>query len=76
MSGATGFNVYRGILADLGVGAAACHSPDWATASLVDPDGPPPGGGFYYLIAGVRCGVEGPLGSDSLGGDRAVNTCP
>ena len=37
---------------------------------------PPPGGGWYYLVSGLACGAEGPVGADSLGGLRLVAACP
>lgn len=62
------YDVARGLLSDLGGMAnflwAECTEKRWAGTSWPDPDVPPAGDGFYYLVRGhARTCVIGPWGT-------------
>jgi len=76
------WNVYRGALP--GISATdygPCFLSGLTTPDFSDPENPPPGGGFLYLVTGVYTNpttllrVEGALGTDSAGRIRP-NTAP
>ena len=76
--GATGYRVYSGNRADLDVGlnGGACVT-TVATNSASFSDTPPVGEMSYYIVAGVRSGLEGSRGQDFAGTEREhSNVCP
>jgi subtilisin family serine protease len=75
---ATTYNVYRG---DLSLKSStyygSCFAPGLATPTFTDTSTPVPGGGFFYLVTGVKAGVEGMLGFRSDGTLRPnLSPCP
>jgi hypothetical protein len=86
-AGAGSFNEYRGVLALLL--SAGLYTQDPLTtpgalrncgltqASVTDGPDPLVGQGFFYLVSGNYGGVEGSLGTDSVGAPRPnANPCP
>jgi hypothetical protein len=67
-------SVVRGILSDLAAGTpGSCLASGLTQALHDDPELPPPGTGFYYLVAATNdCGT-GPLGPAGL---ARTGTCP
>ncbi|MEM7249019.1 MAG: hypothetical protein AAF533_27090 [Acidobacteriota bacterium] len=78
LSSSTSFHLYRGALGELAAGgSASCLVSDLTSPSAVDEELPSPSGGWYYLVAGVNEGGEGPVGTDSRGEARTVPAgCP
>jgi hypothetical protein len=77
-SGAAAFayNLYRGSLADLASGAyGVCLQSGVEQNSTLEPDLPPDGVGWSYLVTGVNPAGEGPLGQASSGAPR-TSTAP
>ena len=67
-AGADSYNVYRGPLSELGSGAyGECFAAGVTPTSIEDTQTPAPAAGFFYLVAGVNAGGEGPLGESSSG---------
>ncbi|MBI3450319.1 MAG: putative metal-binding motif-containing protein, partial [Acidobacteria bacterium] len=76
--GADSYRVYRGTRADLlaGHNGGFCFGTS-ATTLLQFTDNLPVGSGAFYLVAGVRGGVEGSRGVDDNGVEREhSNVCP
>ena len=69
--GADGYNLYRGVISDLQAGTTGgyCFASS-ATNSLQVSDPIPLGTITYYVLAGVRGGVEGSRGRDFYGTER------
>jgi len=86
VAGAANYNLYRGTFPDLVATASYNHivSPAGAGWCAVpdlfrdDPNDLITPGNFYYLVtAGAACGLEGPIGFDSEGRERAAGGgCP
>ena len=74
---ADSYDVSRGLLDELTMGYGSCIEPEWPALSYVDPDLPPSGNGFHYLVRGhdSGCGGGGPQGTDSTGTPRP-SPCP
>jgi subtilisin family serine protease len=72
------YNVYRGAIPGLSAtDYGACFLSGLPSPSFADSAAPPAGQAFFYLVAGVRGGVEGFLGTDSDGRIRPNNApCP
>ena len=74
---ANAYNVYRGTITGAFVNNHTCFelaSPDRAT---VDPETPPLGSAFYYLVSGVnQCAPEGGLGSNNPGAGQTPQPRP
>lgn len=75
-------DLLRGVLEDLpvsGVESEMCLLPDSPPTFVVDPDVPPLGGGFYYIVRGHNeCG-DGTFGFATSGEERVPegpNGCP
>src|SRR5262249_28770414 len=67
------FNLYRGdqvTLRSTGVYTQQALACGLARTDLDDPQTPPAGRGFFYLVARVSGGVEGSRGTDSAGRQR------
>jgi choice-of-anchor B domain-containing protein len=77
-SGADGYNVYRAALgAPELLPLADCYASSIQTDFVIDRDSPELGEGFSYLVVRTVSGVEGPLGEDSSGAPRTVDSvCP
>jgi hypothetical protein len=88
---ATGYDVVRGSLqiltafsGDFTAATQACSADDTSAASLLTPDSPPAGEGYWYLVRGVNCALAGTYDSadPSQVGVRdaeiqaAANACP
>ncbi|HEV8336613.1 MAG TPA: M36 family metallopeptidase [Candidatus Polarisedimenticolia bacterium] len=74
---ATVHDVVRGNLGELPVGGGSeiCVATGVAAGTASDPDDPPAGGGFWYLVrARNSCGT-GPYGADSHGSPRETGGC-
>jgi RHS repeat-associated protein len=72
-SGAEGYHLYRGMVSGLpsgNYGTCLLGSVQGATAS--DPDSPPVGAAFTYLVAGFDASGQGSLGTTSSGSPRSV----
>lgn len=70
------YNVYRGNLpGSLPLSYGVCLDPGLIVSAFTDPETPAPGHGFFYLVTGMRNGIEGSLGFDSQGQERP-NTSP
>ncbi|MEM7249020.1 MAG: hypothetical protein AAF533_27095 [Acidobacteriota bacterium] len=78
LSSSTSFNLHRGALGELAAGgSASCLLSELTIPSAVDAELPSPSEGWYYLVAGVNEGGEGPVGNDSQGSARATpGACP
>ncbi|UCF69606.1 MAG: thrombospondin type 3 repeat-containing protein [Acidobacteriota bacterium] len=75
-SQATTSNVYRGTLGPEFHGDSACDNADVSGDVSEQPEEPPLGEGFHYLVSGENeCGESG-LGSDSKGDPWAFEACP
>jgi len=74
---ADSYDISRGLLDELTTDYGICIEPEWPGLSWVDPDLPPSGNGFHYLVRGhdSGCGGGGPLGTDSTGTPR-TSPCP
>jgi subtilisin family serine protease len=72
------YNVYRGSIPGLGPTAyGACFQTGLPSPAFSDPTNPPGGHALFYLVTGVRAGVEGILGVDSDGRIEPNNSpCP
>jgi len=77
------YNLYRSLLSVLrstGVytPTGACLASALAQPNYSEPDAPPVGDGFYYLVSGENAaGMEGTLGFNSAGAERPnTNPCP
>lgn len=59
------YSLYRGVLAPDGSppSAPGCRAAGLLQNRTADPDGPPPGWAFYYLVAGANTCGEGPSGA-------------
>jgi hypothetical protein len=75
-------DLLRGIIGELPVSGAeseVCLLPDSPPTFVVDPDLPPPGQGFYYIVRGHNeCG-DGTFGFSTAGEERmpeGPNGCP
>lgn len=75
---ATTYNIYRGDLALVSpTYYGSCFATGLPTPIFTDPSIPVPGGGFFYLVTGVKDGVEGMLGFRSDGTPRPnLSACP
>lgn len=63
-----GYNVYRGTIPGLSATAyGSCFQQGLLSPEFSDPENPPDGQVFFYLVTGVHAGVEGILGTDSEG---------
>jgi aminopeptidase N len=71
------YDVSRGLLGELSAGYGACIEPELPALTYDDPDLPPSGDGFHYLVRGrdAGCGGGGPTGADSTGTPRP-SPCP
>ncbi|MEM7248435.1 MAG: hypothetical protein AAF533_24090 [Acidobacteriota bacterium] len=78
LSSSTSFNLHRGVLGELAAGgSASCLEFGLTSSSTVDAELPSVSEGWYYLVAGVNEGGEGPVGNDSRGDVRATpGACP
>lgn len=74
---ATGYGLYRGLIVPTAPFSydQTCLAPWLPGTEFSDPDTPPPGASFRYLVTGSNCFGEGPLGTDA-GGDARPNTSP
>ncbi|UCF67233.1 MAG: family 43 glycosylhydrolase [Acidobacteriota bacterium] len=76
------YDISRSSLAELAAGQyGPCLADDWPDTSLDDPETPPAGSGFGYLVRGIdlACGGGGTWGTDSSGTERENNhpqACP
>ncbi|MEM7246682.1 MAG: PKD domain-containing protein [Acidobacteriota bacterium] len=76
-SNASTFNVYRGLLDDLMGGVGDCWQEGLVGSIAMEPDLPPSGAAYFYLVSGENAAGEGPLGSDSSGASRLPrSSCP
>ncbi|MEM7248015.1 MAG: hypothetical protein AAF533_21965 [Acidobacteriota bacterium] len=74
--GATTHAVIRGVLDEL-PSSGRCIASGLTEASHVDPESPPAGEGWYYLVVAEQCGQQGPAGHDSLARERTIEeACP
>ena len=81
---ATASTVLRGRVSGLPVGPGGaderCLAGDTVVRTLTDPDSPPAGGSFWYLIRGENACGSGPYGFQGLdgapGAPRLSATCP
>jgi hypothetical protein len=66
------YNLYRDLLSALaGLGYGNCYLQDLTVHRIDDPDLPPSGNGYFYLVtAENRLGEEGSKGADSTGAAR------
>jgi len=72
------YDVARGSLASLGVGAhGSCVAQALTESSWTDPDLPAPGDGFFYLVRGedTGCGGPGTWGEATDGTPRSPGGC-
>jgi hypothetical protein len=75
-SGSSVFNVYRGSVGDLAAGSyGTCLRTHLSGNADADPDTPPLGVAWVYLVTGVTSSGEGTMGSSSAGAAR-VNAAP
>jgi uncharacterized protein (DUF1800 family) len=78
VTGATDYNVYRGLVSSrLRGDGAECHGDELTTNSLKSPGNPPAGDAFYYLVtAESNAGGEGTAGAGTGGAARPLRgTC-
>jgi hypothetical protein len=77
-SGSRVFELYRGDLRELHLGSyGACLAGRLTAPTHQDPEPPPSGSGFFYVVRGAGCGATGPAGLDSRGVPRPLSgTCP
>jgi hypothetical protein len=86
-SGFDAFNLYRGDLAILKSSGLCTQDPNvvpladrqcgLSDVSTIDVADPPVGKGVFFLVTGMHLGVEGSLGTNSAGVQRAnANPCP
>ncbi|PYT12021.1 MAG: hypothetical protein DMF51_14085, partial [Acidobacteria bacterium] len=69
------YNVYRGTIPGLSsTSYGACLQKANPAPAFIDAATPSSGQVFFYLVTGVRAGVEGILGTDSAGRIRPNNT--
>jgi len=70
--------VLRGSLAGLPVGGPGelCLAMALEDTSLVDPDAPSAGAGFFYLVRGHNVCGSGSYGTSSDGQPRTTAACP
>jgi hypothetical protein len=77
--GATSSSVLRGVVSQLPVGPGGgeelCLETDMAGTSTTDPEDPPLGESFWYLVRGANDCGDGPYGLASQG-PRQSTTCP
>ena len=78
MNGSTTFNLYRGYASLLSSGNyGTCFKSGIATNTETDPNEPPGGICWTYLVTGKNGGGEGTMGEDSTGSTRPnSNPCP
>ena len=70
---AAGYALYRGgVAARPWVYDHVCLTTGLALPTFVDTQSPPPGSGFYYLVAGVNAAGVGTLGTSSSGVGRPI----
>ncbi|MBI1951679.1 MAG: S8 family serine peptidase [Acidobacteria bacterium] len=70
-----GYNVYRGTIPGLSATAyGSCFLQGLPAPDFSDPENPPDGQAFSYLVTGVHAGLEGILGTDSEGRIRPNNS--
>jgi agmatine/peptidylarginine deiminase len=73
----TVYDVLRGSVSGLPVGYdGVCHEPGVEGESTSDPDPPPAGSGFFYLIRGSNACGDGTYGYDSADQERESAACP
>jgi hypothetical protein len=73
------YNLYRDLLGQIGgLGYGSCEQHGLSEESATDPDQPPAGEGYFYLVTAENLlGDEGSKGSDSDGADRGnPSPCP
>jgi subtilisin family serine protease len=72
------YDLYRGDLPGSLPGSyGICLAPALASPASIDPSLPAAGHGFFYLVTGVKDGIEGSLGLDSAGRQRPnASPCP
>jgi hypothetical protein len=73
------YNLYRDLLGQLaGLGYGTCEQIGLAGESASDPDDPPSGEGYFYLVTAANLlGDEGSKGYDSEGAERGnASPCP
>jgi hypothetical protein len=72
------YDLYRGDLPGSLPGSyGICLAPALASPASIDPSIPAAGHGFFYLVTGVKDGIEGSLGFDSAGRQRPnASPCP
>ena len=72
------FNVYRGLLIDLGYQYfGSCFVSGLYSSAFADPDVPPEGHGFFYVVSGEDiAGEEGTLGFGSCAELSNFQSCP
>jgi subtilisin family serine protease len=69
------YNVYRGSIPGLSAtDYGACFRTGLPSPLFIDPDSPPLGQAFFYLVTGVHAGIEGILGVDGAGGIEPNNS--
>lgn len=72
-SGASAYDVYRGIVSDLTTMPARCHAYRVPSSAFATPAAPDSGKGFFYLVTGeAAAGQEGTAGTSSAGVPRAL----
>jgi hypothetical protein len=70
------YTLYRGLVSALASGYGSCAQTGLAAANTADPEAPPAGDAFFYLVAAAnRLSEEGSLGADSAGAPRSA-PCP
>jgi hypothetical protein len=71
--------VLRGLPSELPVGSGAteiCLDASLSESQLTDPEDPPSGQGFYYLVRAWNACGTGTFGFSSLGMERSSSACP
>ncbi|MDQ7087671.1 MAG: PQQ-binding-like beta-propeller repeat protein [Acidobacteriota bacterium] len=77
-SASDSFDLYRGDVADLGLGGAGvCLATGLTAPAATDEEQPAPAQAWFYLVGGVNAAGWGPLGVASDGSERQAATyCP
>jgi len=74
--GSVASNVYRDLIGSSGTHPSyVCRADNVVSSTYIDPDPPPPGAVFLYVITGENCGESG-AGFDSSGQPVVLAACP
>jgi hypothetical protein len=74
--GSVASNVYRDLIGSPGTHPAyVCRADNVVSSAYIDPDRPPVGAVFFYVVTGENCGESG-AGVDSSGQPALVTACP